>query len=234
MKNVEMNITLAATLAIAINNNTIAAEQFDDCKKVAFEAMQKLLTGETLSGDEITVNSYVARQMQGIKTKAEKQAEIASKQAEAEAVYNREIQEHKKAIGEAVATFCKGVSIPKEGFTIIAVKTLFSDFLKTLPAGPKKPGVRSSTKSGNSGNGAKRGGLLNPVEGSFNHAVKALLPCTRENMKKSLKKQYSDLSEEKFERKLYVALYYMPIAEKDGSLVWNAPVELEIVTLKEK
>jgi hypothetical protein len=234
---VEMN-TMATTLANAINTNTIVAEQFEDCKKVAFEAMQKLLTGETLTGDEITVNSYVARQMQGIKSKAEKQAEIEAKKAEAEAVYQREIQEHRAKLVNYVEEIATGLHNLVNNKKNPISNELLKDGLKTaianMPAEPKKPGNKTSRKSGESGKKT----FTNLREGSVNYQIVELLK-TESMTKNAIIEKLVLAGVKEQSAKWYLqhavngSLAGAGVTFENDLLSWNAPeIPMEVVTPK--
>jgi hypothetical protein len=142
---------LVATIAAGV----VSAEQMVEIKKQVAETSQKFLTGEIPSADEITVMQYLSKQLVKTKSDGERAAETLAKKATAEAEYKRLVQEHGIAVNNLFTTFAKATSetvatAKKEKVVLVdgksAIKALFDEFLKTLPAEPKKPGTGSSTK----------------------------------------------------------------------------------------
>lgn len=143
-------------LLIAANAG-MTEEQFVQCKQVAVNAMQKLLTGEAQTEDEVKICAYVTKQMQRIAKEGNEQAERAAKLAEAKAVYERELQQYHTEFEKGFKQWVKDATKLNVN-SHNAAKELFATFLASQPAEPKDPTLVKTTSNANR---AKRNGAIN-------------------------------------------------------------------------
>jgi len=141
----------------AINSNNVTDVQYEAAKQMCVQISMKFATG-TIDADDMVILGYVSKQAKRVVNEAEKEAERKDKEAAAEEKYQQELQAHKIEVGKLFETFIaaqqKAVTLAKTKKEILNVskdilKDTFKTFLETLPAEPKKEGVRG-TRSNNS------------------------------------------------------------------------------------
>lgn len=234
-------------LVAAINTGKVSDEQVVACKEVALQAMTKVLSGETVSADEVLVNKYVSTLLSKAVANAGKFAETEANKAKAEAEYKQALQAHKLEVnnlyGEfvtrAIVTNKKGESkLANEFENRDAVKTHFDAFIKSLPAAPKKPNMSGTGRTG-SNEYSNPKPVANIVEGSTNWHIKTILEgaadgLTKKELFAALKLASADKSETTLTLTIAKALNgRLPqITQTGDKLFWTPEpeVELEVVT----
>ena len=145
-------------LVAAISTDKVSDEQVVMCKEVALQAMTKILSGETVSADEVLVNKYVSTLLSKAVANASKFAETEANKAAAEAEYKVKQQEHKLEVNKLLADWVKAMFNKKGEFIPKVenrdeVKGVLEGFIKTLPAMPKKPNASDTGRTGNTTKG---------------------------------------------------------------------------------
>lgn len=138
-------------------------------------AMQKMLTGQPLTPEELELIEGKAKTIRQAVRKATRNAEQKAKQKEAEAVYERELQQHKIDIQAWVEGFANNLLEAvkaKDGVkTASDLKSLVKDELKDIPKEPRLSKRGTVTRSGGNGGGSrKKGGVLDTIATTIEEA----------------------------------------------------------------
>lgn len=146
-------LTLAEIVVLINNKTALNEEQFATAKSFIPSIAQKLISGDPMDKDELTLFNFVNRTLQAAKAKGEKHAEEEAKKAAAEAKYKQEMQAFQIELKTSVNKFMKDwKATTADSFKTIAdVRKYFNEFVNTLPKEPKLEGVRTSSKGESSG-----------------------------------------------------------------------------------
>jgi len=135
-------------LVNAINAKTVTDEQYIEMKEVVGALMLRLLAGGTFTGNENTINGYVAKMLNRATTNGKADAAKKAKKATADATFKADLQKYTVDVRALLVNFGAKVIPETEINELADVKTMFAAFLKTLPAMPKKAGTGGSGGNG--------------------------------------------------------------------------------------
>ena len=134
-----------AVLVDAINAKTVTDEQYIEMKEVVGALMLRLLAGGTFTGNENTINGYVAKMLNRATTNGKADAAKKAKKALTDATYEADLQKYTVDVRALLVNFGAKVIPETEINELADVKTMFAAFIKTLPAMPKKAGAGNAT-----------------------------------------------------------------------------------------
>lgn len=148
-----METLTLAEIVVLINAKTVLTEeQFATAKSFIPSIAQKLISGDPMDKDELTLFNFVNRTLQAAKAKGEKHVEEEAKKAAAEAKYKQEMQAFQIELKTSVNKFMKDwKAATADSFKTTAdVRKYFNEFIGTLPKEPKMEGVRTTSSKGDS------------------------------------------------------------------------------------